>query len=194
MTWQSWVKSKDTDTDWHQDISYVTRIATPDLTLIQDNPDIESKDLTSNGENYDLYSFSLMLLTDATFSGSQKHLDMYLLSNGQLLNESHHYYSKPVIRYDPWRHGNQNYIKKRMDLLVTHLSPEVFRQYRSMAFQMAGMDFFSEPVFISSNMENAYGCFSVQNTVRIPLYTLEGWTNSGTVTDMDFREEEDKEK
>jgi hypothetical protein len=63
-----------------------------------------------------------------------------------------------------------------------------------MAFQLAGMDFFSEPVFISSNMENAYGCFSVQNTVRIPFSTFEGWHYSGTVTDMDFYDDSGKEK
>ena len=184
---------KNNDDNRHEVFSYSTKIATPDLTLIQDNPDIESKNLTLNGESYDLYGFSLMLFTDATFSGSHKRLEMYLSYSDQPLDESH-YYPKPVVHYDPWRHGEQTHVNRRMDLLVTHFSPEVFRQYRSMAFQMAGMDFFSEPVFISSNMENAYGCFSVQNTVRVPVYAFEGWNYSETVTDMDFWEEEDKEK
>ncbi|GHT68286.1 hypothetical protein AGMMS50239_33050 [Bacteroidia bacterium] len=185
--------SKSIDNNWYEEISYLTMIATPDLTLIQDNPDIESKDLTLNGEGYDLYGFYLMLLTDAMFSGSHKRLEMYLSSNEQVLDESR-YYPKPVVRYNPWLHGNQTHLTRHRDLLVTHLAPEVFRQYRSMAFQIAGMDFFSEPVFISSNMENAYGCFSAQNTVRIPVSAFEGWYYSGTVTDEDFIDGDGKEK
>lgn len=173
------------DNNRHEETSYQTMVSTPDLTLIQDNPDIESKDLTLNGENYDLYGFYLMLFTDATFPGSHRRLDMYLSSNAQPLDESR-YYPKPVVSYDPWRHGEQTHVTRRKDLLVTHLSPEVFRQYRSMAFQLAGMGFFSEPVFISTNMENAYGCFSVQNTARILFSAFEGWHYSGTVTDTDF--------
>jgi hypothetical protein len=118
---------------------------------------------------------------------------MYLSSNDQPLDESR-YYPKPVVRYDPWRHGDQTHLTKHRDLLVTHLSPEVFRQYRSMTFQIAGMGFFSEPVFISSNMENAYGCFSAQNTVRIPVSAFEGWNYSRTVTDGDFYDGGGKEK
>jgi hypothetical protein len=173
--------------DFHhrQEELYPLMLATSDLTLIQDNPDIESKDLTLNGEVYDWYGFYLMLLTDATFSGSHKRLDLYLSSPYEDPDENR-YYPKPVIHYDPWRHGQQTHIVKRKDLLVTHLSPEVFKQYRSMAFQTSGMGFFSEPVFITSNMENAYGCFSVQNTVRIPLSVFEGWRYTGTVTEWDF--------
>jgi hypothetical protein len=168
-------------------------IATSDLTLIQDNPDIESKDLTLNGEVYDLYGFYLMLLTDATFSGSQKRLDLYLSAANEYPDEAR-YYPKPVTHYDYWRHGDQTHVIKRRDLLVTHLSPEVFKQYQSMAFQLAAMDFFTEPVFIASNMEGAYGCFSVQNTVRIPLSVFEGWQYNGTVTDQDFIDNGGKEK
>jgi len=183
---------KGIDIDWYEKVSYSTMISTPDLSLIQDNPDIESKDLTLNGEGYDLYGFYLMLFTDAMFSGSyKKRLEMYLSSNEQPLDKSR-YYPKPVIRYDPWWHGNETHVIRRMDLLVTHLSQEVFRQYRSMAFQIAGMDFFSEPVFISSNMENAYGCFSAQNTVRIPITVFEGWNYSGTVTNEDFIDKDKK--
>jgi hypothetical protein len=41
-----------------------------------------------------------------------------------------------------------------------------------MAFQLAGIGFFTEPVYITSNMENAYGGFSAQNTRRIVLYEV----------------------
>jgi hypothetical protein len=179
--------------DYRQEELYRLMLATSDLTLIQDNPDIESKDLTLNGEVYDLYGFYLMLLTDATFSGSRKRLDLYLSRFGEYPDDAV-YYPKPVIHYDSDKHGDQTHVIKRRDLLVTHLSPEVFKQYRSMAFQTAGMDFFSEPVFIFSNMENAYGCFSVQNTVRIPLTVFEGWYYTGTVTEWDFIDYGEKEK
>jgi hypothetical protein len=184
---------KNIDEDRSEEDFYLTMMTTPDLTLIQDNPDIESKDLTLSGESYNLYGFYLMLLTDATFSGSHKRLEMYLSSNEQPLDESR-YYSKPVVHYNPWRHGDQTHLIRRRDLLVTHLSPDVFRQYRNMAFQIAGMDFFSEPVFITSNIENAYGCFSVQNTVRISVSAFEGWNYSGTVTGEDFVDNSGKGK
>jgi hypothetical protein len=176
----------------HQDF-FSTIIATPDLTLVQDNPDIESKDLTSEGEGYDMYGFWMMVFTDATFSNSDKRLNLYASTN-RTIDDNIFYYPKSVTHYDPWVHGVQTHIIKRQELLVTHLSPETFRQYRSMAFQNAGLGFFTEPVFITSNMENAYGCFSVQHTIRVPMIAFEGWSYSGRVTDMDFIEDKNKGK
>jgi hypothetical protein len=131
-------------------------IATSNLAMIQDNPDVESLDLMLDGENYDLYSFDLMMLTDATFANTNIRLDLYT-------PDSNIYYG--YIKPDQLMQVYTKYT-----LTVRHHTQEAFKQYRSMAFQLAGLGFFSEPVFITSNMENAYGGFSLQNTSRILLY------------------------
>jgi hypothetical protein len=112
-----------------------------------------------SGENVDLYSFDLMMLTDATFANTGTRLDLYYPQNG-IVSE--------IDKYDSPHHTS---IKNT--LIVRHHTQEAFKQYRSMAFQLAGLGFFSEPVFITSNMENAYGGFSVQNTVRIVLNEIQ---------------------
>jgi hypothetical protein len=53
-----------------------------------------------------------------------------------------------------------------VSLCIAHLSSDAYVHYRSLILQKAGMDFFSEPVSIVSNIENGYGCFSAINTVR----------------------------
>jgi hypothetical protein len=164
---------------------FAIEIATPNLTLIQDNPDVECMDMIFDGEKNSLYSFGLMMLTDATFAGSQARLDLFALYNPKQY-EGAGYYPKPVVNYDPQRHGDREHLVRRCDLFVTHFTQEAFQQYRSMALQLAGIGFFSEPVFIPSNIENAYGCFSVQNTVRIALAEFEGYHYSGQVNDSDF--------
>jgi hypothetical protein len=135
-------------------------IATSNLILIQDNPDVESQDITMEGENVDLYSFDLMMFTDATFANTNVRLDLY----------------SPYEQFyipgdgDPYKPDQSSYVIRRYTLITKHYTREAFRQYRSMAFQLAGLGFFSEPVFITSNMENAYGGFSAQNTTKTVLF------------------------
>ncbi|MDR3246567.1 MAG: DUF4249 family protein, partial [Prevotellaceae bacterium] len=165
------------------------KISTSNLTLIQDNPDFESQDIALNGESADLYAFDLMMLTDVTFAGKTTKLDLYssiFLTKMYPFGYSYVYYTRPVTNYDPERHGEQVHIVRKVDLLVKHHTQETFKQYRSMAFQLAGVGFFSEPVFITSNMENAYGGFSVQNSLRFSLFEFEEYAYSGTVSDEDF--------
>jgi hypothetical protein len=57
----------------------------------------------------------------------------------------------------------------RTEIAISHVSPEAYLYYRSMALQYQGVGFFTEPVSIASNFENAYGCFSVTNTVSAIL-------------------------
>jgi hypothetical protein len=142
--------------------AYITEIidvSTSNLVLIQDNPDVESQDILMDGDNVDLYSFDLMMLTDATFANSNVLLDLYAPYNYEFEPYDEPSQPKPSV----------NTINK-YTLLVRHHTQEAFRQYRSMAFQLAGLSFFTEPVFITSNMQNAYGGFSVQNTKRFVLF------------------------
>jgi hypothetical protein len=158
--------SKYENDDEEHGYTVMTNIATSNLVLIQDNPDVESKDIMMDGENIDLYSFDLMMLTDATFANTAVQLDLF---------SPYHFY----IPTDKNDHNLPNpnpssYRIVRHTLIARHYTQEAFRQYRSMAFQLAGLGFFSEPVFITTNMENAYGGFSVQNTKRIILSEVRG--------------------
>ncbi len=150
-------------------------IGTDNLTMVQDNPDVESKNLMMDSEGYDMYTFDLMMLTDVTFGASDK-LSLYASTNIRTSSPEYYYPGNTVYNqprpYDPdkeieIREANQT------DLIVTHLTTETFKHYRSLAFQLMGLGFFSEPVFINSNMKNGYGCFSVQNSARVNLLERE---------------------
>jgi hypothetical protein len=141
----------------------IINIATSNLALIQDNPDVESRDILMEGENVDVYSFDLMMFTDATFANENILLDLYSPYN----------YAPEQFEYDPNQPSAKSSTFHKYTLIARHYTPEAFRQYRSMAFQLAGLGFFTEPVYITSNMENAYGGFSVQNTKRFILYEEE---------------------
>jgi hypothetical protein len=154
-------KSKYPGDEYEYEDTRMINVATSNSALIQDNPDVESMDLTMDGENYDLYSFDLMMLTDATFANTDIRLDLY--------SPYYEYYNESYNNID----YPSTYLINKYTLIVRHHTQEAFKQYRSMAFQLAGLGFFSEPVFITSNMENAYGGFSVQNTVRVTLYETE---------------------
>ena len=71
--------------------------------------------------------------------------------------------------YDPDIHGREIKLTGIYDLEVSHISQEAFMHYRGMKLQKAGNAIFSEPVFIPSNIENGWGCFSLCNTKRIKL-------------------------
>jgi hypothetical protein len=134
--------------------SYGVNIATSNFALIQDNPDVESLGFMMYANNFDIYYFDLMMLTDATFADTNIRLDLYYLT-GQLDSDN---LLSAVIKET---------------LVIKHHTQETFQQYRSMAFQHAETGFFSEPIFVTSNVENAYGGFSVQNTVKFVLnYTV----------------------
>jgi hypothetical protein len=154
-----YINSKYTGDEYEYEYEYTERknVATSNLAMIQDNPDVESMDLMLDGENYDLYSFDLMMLTDATFANTNIRLDLYSPFNDFYTPEN---YDKP----------STSYMTVKYFLIVKHHTQEAFKQYRSMAFQLAGLGFFSEPVFITSNMENAYGGFSLHNTKRFTLH------------------------
>ncbi|MDR2383872.1 MAG: DUF4249 domain-containing protein [Prevotellaceae bacterium] len=154
-------ESKQEDYDFIYETTVTKPVLTSNLALIQDNPDVESADLMIEGENVDLYSFDLMMLTDATFANTNIRLDFYY-SNDIVVGNEHVYGPKDPDVYSLFRNT----------LIVRHHTQEAFKQYRSMAFQLAGLGFFSEPVFITSNMENAYGGFSVQNTKRFVLFEI----------------------
>jgi hypothetical protein len=114
-------------------------IATSNRTIIRDNPDIEVAQLLVNSEA-DVFLFDRMLVSDLSFSGSAASLEL-LVNVNDLRN---------------------------CRILISHLSTDAYRHYRSLAFQRSGTGFFAEPVAIASNFEQAKGCFAAVNTVEAP--------------------------
>lgn len=115
-------------------------IATSDRAIIQDNPDIEVSHLFMNGEA-DVFIFDRLLISDMSFPNATG--SMELLVNA---NET----------------GNNG-------IYISHLSPDAYKYYRSLAFQHGGIGFFTEPVSIASNFLEAKGCFAAMNTVYAPF-------------------------
>jgi hypothetical protein len=131
-------------------------IAVSDRAVIQDNPDMEAAQLLMDGE-IDAFLFDRLLLSDMSFANTAGTIK--LLIDPGFLKQSDYYNKYPDPPCD-------NTVLTTVYLCVAHLSANSYAHYRSLSLQKAGMDFFSEPVSIVSNIENGYGCFSAINTVR----------------------------
>ena len=144
-----------------------TGIGTTNKTLIQDNPDVEAEGMLIElgGTPRDIYVFEKMLISDASFANTSTYFPLYMIPI-DLYNYTH-YKKRPD--YNPDIHGPENKSTEIIYLEVKHLSKETFMHYRSLAQQWAGGGILSEPVFIKSNIENGWGCFSLSNTKRIKL-------------------------
>jgi hypothetical protein len=134
-------------------------------TLIQDNPDYESDGggLLDGGSGV-LYQFSTLLISDLTFTDGSIALDALVG-----LKPMWDTYLERPAEYNPKEHGVEVIYDNSISLAVKHVTAETFRHYRSLVLQDGGMGFFTEPVPITSNVENGYGCFSLQNTRRIVM-------------------------
>lgn len=134
-------------------------------TIIQDNPDIEAQNsLFDDNSVYDLYWFNVLLLSDLTFSGKSAALELYTTNENYIPA-----YRQRPSNYNPAIHGREVIFDNKWEIKIGHISAEMFRHYRSLLLQEDGMDFFAEPVLIVSNVENGYGCFSLQNSHRVVL-------------------------
>ncbi|MDR1173038.1 MAG: DUF4249 domain-containing protein [Bacteroidales bacterium] len=143
-------------------------VGVDNLTLIQDNPDYEAQgSLLGDGESYDLYMFNTLLISDITFRGSSAALELFSGLQDER-NEWNTFPERPSD-YTPEIYGEEVIYDNRTILVVKHITAETFRHYRSLLLQEAGLSFFSEPVQITSNIQNGYGCFSLQNSRRIVL-------------------------
>ena len=144
-------------------------IGVSNTVLVQDNPDIEAAGFIAEGETYGLYLFDLMLISDISFAGKTANLDLFMP-----VNDLYMYYNRPqkdrIPDYDPDRDGEVIVLHVDISLLVKHITKETFRHYRTLAFQNQGLGFFSEPVTVSTNIENGLGCFSVCNSHQVWLY------------------------
>lgn len=135
--------------------------------ILQDNPNMETRfSLLDEINNFDLYWFNTLLLSDLTFSGKSVALDLFT-STADTLDLAMRRQRPPD--YQPALHGPEIIIENKWEMSVAHISTEMFMHYRSLVLQGNGMGFFSEPIMIVSNVENGFGCFSLRNTRRIVL-------------------------
>ncbi|MDR1156168.1 MAG: DUF4249 domain-containing protein [Bacteroidales bacterium] len=138
------------------------------LTLIQDNPDYEALGSSlGDGESYDLYMFNTLLISDITFRDGSATLELFSGFPDEW-DEWNTFPERPS-NYTPEVYGDEVIYSYRTTLIVKHITDETFKHYRSLVLQGEGMGFFSEPVQIASNIQNGYGCFSLQNSCKIVL-------------------------
>lgn len=144
-------------------------IGISDINLIQDNPEYYYNRNLLEDEVCDIYEYDLMVLSDCAFAGRTVHLEL-LTNDPHDISPSGSLSDLPIPDYDPDRDGTEVKSYYANTLIVKHISTETFLHYRSLVCQKAGVDFFTEPAYIVSNVENGYGCFAAVNTQRIHLY------------------------
>jgi hypothetical protein len=141
-------------------------IGTASMTLIQDNPDYEANGtLPGDNETADLYAFRTMLISDITLKGAAT-LDLFVEN---FASSRWNFYTERPENYDPEIWGEEVIIDCTARLEVRHITGDAFRHYRGMKLQAEGLGFFAEPAPIPSNVENGYGCFSLQSTYGVEL-------------------------
>jgi hypothetical protein len=138
-------------------------IIVTDLSKLQDNPEVEFFDaqeieIEPAEKNYDAYHFPVLLMSDLSFTNDNASLIAYkTVAFKGFSKDEIPAGSTPVI---------YNYT---LTLRVRHITEATFRYYRSLAQQNIGVDFFTEPVNITGNIENGYGGFTVFSAVDLQL-------------------------
>ena len=142
-------------------------IGVTDISILQDNPNIEFFEGGMIGMNYaDLYMFRPLLMSDITFSGENASLTFF----------------SPVERTTPepppWINDpdllEQYPVERELfhlttTLSVKHFPVETVKYYHAQLRQNEGVGFYTEPVIIPGNIMNGYGFFSVYNSTNITL-------------------------
>ena len=141
-------------------------IGVSELSKLQDNPDVETEGVLIDTNPPDLYLFTMLLQSNVTFSRGENVLN-YFAGRPQNFNIS-------CSDYDLSSNYVQITFREYYSLRVKRITIETFKYYRSLSLQSAGMGFLGEPVTVTGNMNKGYGCFSVINSVKIPLAELEG--------------------
>lgn len=151
---------------------YLYPIGVSDLSLILNQPEYWNEVYELGDNAYDLYLVDYLALTNQTFSGSNIHLPLYLPAR------TYRFWglNAPLPDYSLEEYGPEVRTNYRHDLLVRHISEDTYKHIRNMALQSKGIDFFTEPVTISGNIQNGYGYFSLSNTKRFNLLNFEKYT------------------
>lgn len=126
--------------------------------LIRDNPDLEAEGLPMESL-FDVYLFNRLLMSDMSFANTTGTVDLLVPTTSAWKP------SQPT----PCNEASANFMY--LEICMSHLSPITYDHHRSVALQREGVGFFTEPVFIASNIENGYGCFAAFNTVRDTIWS-----------------------
>ena len=145
----------------------VRAIGVAELSKLQDNPEVETQGSVMDTDPADLYYFMMLLQSNLTFTKGNNTLNYYM---GYVWTFNDCSDNNP-------RANDPNYIRvseyHSLSLRVKSITTETFKYYRSLVLQSTGVGFFTEPVTVVGNIEKAYGCFSIINSVSIPLVELE---------------------
>ena len=159
-----------TPNEWNPEKRTNIGIYVTDLSKLQDNPEVEiyeaqDIDLEASSRDYDMYRFPILLMSDIGFTSGNASLTLYKTHNFDLTDEDLERFQQ---LYPP---DTQKLIlfNHTVTLRVRHITEATFRYYRSMAMQSQGVDFFTEPVNIISNIENGYGGFMVFSAIDFKL-------------------------
>lgn len=154
-------------------LTYNPNLVITDRTLLLDNPEAEIEGLLSNGE-YNTFIYQKFVSSDISFANKTTILN-FLVSAMALDLRSY----DRLIRQG---HEESDIKKERAALIfhAGHISKETFLYYRSYILQSDGLDFFSEPSQIYSNINNGYGYFSIVKTNTLTVleydtYTIDRW-------------------
>jgi hypothetical protein len=142
-------------------------IGVTDLSILQDNPEYEAMGLFIDTERRaDSYLFPAFLMSDLTFSGKDASLTFYTVM--EII---------PSADDLTFFENNPAYEKVHCTttLSIQHLSASTFKYYRGLTLQNTGIGFFTEPVIITGNVENGYGCFSVSNSLSVTLLEYDAY-------------------
>ena len=144
-------------------------IGVSDISILQDNPNIEAFEKGNADFNYaDFYQFFSLMISDNTFSGKSASLTLY--SEVERKN-SYPWDNDPDIPIPP--DLIEVIFHRTTTLYVKSIPTETFKYYRSQMIQSAGIGFYTEPVIIKGNVENGYGFFSVYNSKSITFLEYE---------------------
>jgi len=156
--------------------SWFTRgFSITDMSLLEDTP--KNRWMQVQYENYGFVSPEFLLVSDNTLTKKNASFSLYTLApyRSFILTPEQEEELKDDPQYVKTTHRFQ-YI-----FTVKHITSETFKYCHRISMQRDGVDFFTEPVIISGNIENGYGIFSVFNSVSIDLleYETDDWLYIG---------------
>lgn len=135
-----------------------------DQLLVQSNPLYEA--YRAYGDEIEDYLFQQFVFSNQLFAGKLFNFRLDLNTDEMYDRQKQGSYPTP------------NAAKHKLIFSLSCISEETYRYYRAYILQTkSDIDdfFFSEPVLLSTNIENGYGCFSVITGIKQTLWEYAGY-------------------
>ena len=166
-------------------------IGVSEYNFILDNPVYLTEKGEFDKELYDLYWLDGIMLSDAMLCSVRPHFNLYVAANvftsgfpfcQQQIQELQMRYGGSPEEW--WPYSSEGPVLFEHDLVIKHVSKDVYKHYKTMTLQrpddhelsisgafefISGINYFTEPINVSGNIRNAFGCFVLSNTQRIRL-------------------------